>query len=141
MEKRKIRRPFGLKLLTLWTLGLGLLGIWRSGVLWRERHLLYELGSSLTPFWLTLFVVLWSALGIALIVAAAGLWFKKDWARRVIRVAIPAYLALSQAYTWGFVRSGLMWERRWVALGVSALGIVAAILLTTWHKTRRQIGF
>ncbi len=139
MDKKKIRRSIWLKLLVLWTLGLGIIGAWRGAVLWRERAMLFELGSTLGPLTLTLFVALLLIAGAALVASALGLWFKQDWARQSARVAIPAYLLLIQAYTWLWVRSGLMWERRWTALILAALGIIVSVGTLTWKKTRKWL--
>ena len=119
---------------------MGLGGIWRSLVIWRERHLLYELGSSLQPFSLSLTVALGLIVGSTLLVTTVGLWLKKEWSRRLARIAIPTYLLLGQAYIWLFVRSGLMWERRWMALVLSMSGVALGIVLPTWSTTRRWLG-
>lgn len=135
VNKTAVRRPIWLKLFVLWTLGLGIIGAWRGAVLWRERNLLFELGSTLSPLALTLFVALSLIVGAALIASALGLWLKKEWARQSARIAIPAHLILVQAYTWLWVRSGLMWERRWTALILAALGIMISVGTLTWKKT------
>ncbi|MBN1936105.1 MAG: hypothetical protein JW934_15660 [Anaerolineae bacterium] len=139
IKKTKIRRPVWLKLFVLWTLGLGIIGAWRGLVLWRERNLLFELGSTLEPATLILFVALSLIAGIVLIISALGLWFKKNWARQSARIAIPAYLALVQTYTWLWARNGLMWERRWAALILAVLGIIISVGTLTCKRMRQWL--
>jgi hypothetical protein len=135
----KGHRPLVLWMFALWTLGLGIIGVWRSVVLWRERAILYERGSSLSPAMLTLFVALFGLCGLGLVASAVGLWLRHDWARHVARASIPAYAALAQAYTWLFTQSGLMRERRWVSLVGAILGIGIGIGALTWVRSRQWL--
>jgi hypothetical protein len=109
-------------------------------VLWGERDVLFERGSSLSPAALTTFVCWWTLCGLALVTAAAGLWWRREWARQVTRLCIPAYIVAAQAYLWLFVRSGLMWERRWVSLASGILGIGIGIGALTWPRSRQWLG-
>ena len=136
----KSRRSIWLWVFVLWILGLGIIGIWRGAVLWRERTLLFDLGSSLSPLTLTLFVLLSGLCGGCLIVAALGLWWRQAWARSVARIAILSYLIIVQVYTWMYVRTGLMWERRWVSLGLAILGAGIGIGMLTWPRSRKWLG-
>ena len=124
----------------LWFATLGVSALWRALALWDERTLLFALGSSLTPPALTAYVVLFCASGTAMVVAAAGLWFWRDWARHVGRISVTAYLLAAQTYTWGYVRSGLTWERRWVALGGAVLALTLSIGALTWRRARGWLG-
>jgi hypothetical protein len=45
-----------------------------------------------------------------------------------------------QVYSWGFVHSGLMLERRWVALLSSVAAVLIGITALTWKRTRTWIG-
>lgn len=136
----KRRHSFGGQVFVLWVLGLGMIDVWRGWVLWDERVLLFELGSTLSPFTLTFFVTLFMSTGLALIVAAAGLWWRRKWAARYTCVVIPLYFVLIQFYTWLFVRTGLMWQRRWVSLLLALLGIAIGVGVLVWSKTRRRLG-
>ncbi len=78
--------------------------------------------------------------GAGLVVSAIGLWFRQDWARTSTRIAIPLHAGAFQAYSWGFVRSGLMLERRWVALLSSAAAVLIGITALTWKRTRTWLG-
>jgi len=136
----KRRHSFAAQVFVLWVLGLGGIDVWRGSVLWRERVLLFELGGTLSPFLLALLVVLFVSAGLALIVAAAGLWWRCNWAARYARIVIPLYFVLIQSYTWLFVRTGLMWQRRWVSLLMALLGISVGVGAMTWAKTRQWMG-
>lgn len=139
-RRRPARRSFWLKAFVLWTLGLGVIGAWRGIVLWCERRLLFELGGTLAPATLAVFVALSVLIGAALIASAAGLWWKKEWARQAAQMVIPAYLVAVQAYTWLFVRSGLMWERRWIALILALIGCGISLGALNWRTPRRWLG-
>ena len=130
---------FVARVLVLWVSGLGVINFWRGLVLWRERLLLFEVGSTLSPVTLTLFVTLFVLVGLALFVAAAGLWWRQRWAKRYASIVIPLYFVLIQGYTWLFVRTGLMWQRRWVSLGGSLLGIAVSVGALTWPKSREWL--
>ena len=134
------RRPLQLTLFVLWLLGLAAASLWRGLTLWRTRALLAELGSPLSPPWLVLFVVLSMLVGVGLVLSAWGLWQRREWGRLSARATIVLYMALVQSYTWLFVRSGLLWERRWVSL-ILALGTVGISFgILTWHRSRRWLG-
>lgn len=124
----------------LWLLGLGVINLGRGLVLWRERRLLFELGSTLSPFALTACAILFVWVGLALFVAAGGLWWRQKWAAGCASIAIPLYFGLIQAYTWLFVRTGLMWERRWVSLIGSLLGTAIGVGTLMWPKSREWLG-
>lgn len=134
------RRSFLLKAFIAWEVILGSIGVWRGLVLWAERQLLLELGSTFLPMALAIFVTCSILTGFALLAAAWGLWWRREWARRLAQSAIPAYFVLAQVYTWLFVRSGLMWERRWVSLGLALLGVGTSFVLLTWPKPRKWLG-
>ncbi len=121
------RRSWKFKALLLWMWWLGGVGIWRGWTLWQERRLLFELDSALVPATLVVFVALSILVGLALWASVIGLWRRYGWARRAARVAIPVYFVLIQTYTWLFVRSGLMWQRRWVSLALAFLGVSIAL--------------
>jgi hypothetical protein len=127
-------------LFVLWLLALAAASVWRGVALWRTRALLAELGSSLSPALLVLFVVLSALIGIGLAASAWGLWQRQEWGRLSARAAIVIYFVLVQAYIWLFVRSGLFWERRWASLvlALGAVGISFGIL--TWHRSRQWLG-
>jgi hypothetical protein len=123
-----------------WLLGLGGADLWRSVTLWQMRHLLAALGSSLSPFASAFLATGWALSALALLAAAVGLWLRREWARHTARAAILAHFCLTQVYTWAFVRTGLLWERRWstLALGLLATGLGLAAL--TWPVSRRWLG-
>ena len=136
----KRRRPFWLWLFSLWTLGLGVVSLWRGLVLWQERRLLLGLGSSFSSLPLALFVALWLLCGGGLIVSALGLWLRRAWARHVARIGIVLSVLIFQAYLWLFVRSGLMRQRRPVLLIVGLLTLVTGVATLTWSRARRCLG-
>lgn len=136
----RTRRTFWLRAFVLWTLALGILSLWRGLVLWRERALLWELGSSLLPATLTLFVAFDILCGGGLVAAAVGLWWRREWARQAARALIPLYMVIVQAYVWFFLRAGLMWERRWVLLLWAMLAAALGISALTWRRSRRWLG-
>jgi len=129
-----------LVLIVLWLLGWATASLWRGLTLWHTRALLTELGSSLSPALLVCFVVLSALIGMGLAVSAWGLWQWHEWGRLSARALIVVSLAFVQAYTWLFVRSGLLWERRWGAL-ILALGTAGISFgLLTWRRSRRWLG-
>lgn len=136
----KRRRPFRLWLFLLWVLGLGIANLWRALVLWRERSLLFQLGSSFSPLTLSLFAVLWLADGGSLTLSVAGLWLRQSWARYVARIGIVLSVLIFQAYLWLFVRSGLMRQRRPVLLVVGLATLVVGLGALTWPRSRRWLG-
>ena len=89
---------------------------------------------------LILFVILYVLGGVALIVSAVGLWQRRAWARHLARISIVCYLTVVQAYTWLFVRTGLLWERRWVALLLALGAIGLALGALTWRRSRQWLG-
>ncbi len=135
-----MRRFWALRVFILWMCGLGLIGLMRGWALWHEREVLFELNSTLSPTTLTAICSLFGLSGAALLAAAGGLWWKQDWARQVGRTAIPVYLIIVQAYTWLFTRSGLMWERRGIALILAVLGSALGVGALTWQTTRIWLG-
>jgi hypothetical protein len=134
------RRPLLLWLLVLWFAALAAASFWRATTLWQTKSLLVELGSTLSAPAVTLLVILYAFCGVALAIAAWGLWQRRDWGRVTARAMIVFYMIVVQAYTWLYVRTGLLWERRWVALGLALLtcSIVGGTL--TWQKTRQWLG-
>jgi hypothetical protein len=134
------RRSAWLWALVLWVLGLGVLAVWRAVALWQVRGMLFELGSSLSPTSVTLFVALFVVCGCGLIASALGLWWRRDWARSSARASIVIQAVVSQTYTWLFVRSGLMLERRWVALAGAAIAVGLGVGALTWHRSRKWLG-
>ena len=135
-----INRPFWLTLFVLWILGLGIISGWRSLTWWQERSLIVELDSTFSPLTLSLMVFLSMLCGMALIAAATGLWWKKEWARKLARLCVPGYFILVQVYLWLFVRSGLWLQRRWIALFLAVLGTGVSVVALTWSRTRRWLG-
>ncbi|MBN1640606.1 MAG: hypothetical protein JXA09_05160 [Anaerolineae bacterium] len=123
-----------------WFAILGVSAAWRGLALWGERALLYELGSSLSPLALTVYAAIFVGCGLGLVVAAAGLWFRRDWSRHVAWACLAGYLAASQSYTWLYVRSGLTWERRWVALTGAVLALAVSVVAMTCSRPRAWLG-
>jgi hypothetical protein len=134
------RRPFWLWLFSLWILSLGIANLWRALVLWHERDLLFELGSSFSPLTLVLFVVLWSLDGGSLALSAVGLWLRQTWARHVARIGIALSVLIFQAYLWRFVQSGLMRQRRPVLLIAGLFTLLVGSGALTWSRSRRWLG-
>ena len=125
MKRQRVarsKRPLLLWVSALWLLSLGVADLWRGVTLWQTRRLLVELGSTLSPLVSTLLASSWTLFGAGLVAAAVGLWLRHEWARHMARAAIVVHYALIQIYTWAFVRTGLLWERRWSTLGPGALG-------------------
>jgi len=135
----KTRRPLLLWAGALWLLALGAIDLWRGITLWQTRRLLIELGSSLSSFASALFVLGWACCAAALIVSAIGLWLRREWARHPARGAIAAHLILIQAYTWGFVRTGLLWERRWSTLILGLVATALGLVALTWPRSLRWL--
>ena len=125
---------------TGWVLALGAIGLWRGAVLWQERTLLSELESRLSPGEMVALVGAFALCGAGLVVSAIGLVFRQGWARTTTRIAIPLHVGVFQVYSWGFVHSGLMLERRWVALLSSVAAVLIGITALTWKRTRTWIG-
>jgi hypothetical protein len=119
---------------------MGIVSGWRGLVLWNERLVLFERGSSLSPLALAAFVLIYALCGVGLVVSAVGLWWRRNWARRGARIFLVAYLVFAQGYLWLFVRTGLMWERRWVSLASAVLGIGIVVGALTWPRSRQWLG-
>jgi hypothetical protein len=140
------RRPLLLRLIVLWLAMLAAANFWRATTLWQTRALLVELGSTLCPpaagtcVGLVAFVTLYLLGGTALLASALALWRREQWARHLARISIVLNVTTVQAYTWLFVRTGLLWERRWVAL-VLALGTTGfAVGALSWRRSRQWLG-
>jgi hypothetical protein len=138
--RAKTRRPLLLWVCALWLLALGAIDLWRSVTLWQTWRLLVELGSSLSPLASALLVLGWALCAAALIVSAIALWLRQEWARHSARAAIVAHLAVTQVYTWGFVRTGSLWERRWSTLILGLLATALSLAALTWPRSRRWLG-
>lgn len=133
------RRPLLLWAAALWLLALGAIDLWRSITLWQTWRLLAELGSSLSPLASTLLILFWALCAAALAAAAIGLWLRREWARHLARAALIAHLVLLQVYTWGFLRTGLLWERRWIALVLGLLLTALGLATLTWSRSLRWL--
>jgi hypothetical protein len=138
--RAKTRRPLLLWAIALWLLALGGMDLWRSITLWQTRLLLSELGSRLSPFASALLIVSWALCAAALIASAIGLWLRRQWARHAARVSLFVHLILIQVYVWGFVRTGLLWERRWIVLMSGVLTTTLGLGALTWPRARRLLG-
>jgi hypothetical protein len=136
----KTRRPIWLWAFALCVLGLGSAGVWRGAVLWRSRAILFERGSSLSPAALGLFCLLFVLCGGALFASAVGLWFRRPWAIAATRALVPSYALVAQVYLWLWVRSGLMWERRWISTIGALLGAGLSVGALSWSTSRRWLG-
>jgi hypothetical protein len=134
------KRPLLLWVGALWLLSLGAVDLWRSVTLWQTRRLLAELGSTLSPLVSALLASGWAICGLGLLAASVGLWLRREWARHFARAAIVAHLTLSQVYAWAFVRTGLLWERRWSALVLGILATGVSLTALTWSRSRRWLG-
>ena len=133
------RRPLLLWVSALWLLALGAIDLWRGITLWQTRRLLVELGSTLSLLASALLVLGWLICGATLLVSSIGLWLRREWARHTARAAIVVHLGLIQAYTWAFVRTGLLWERRWSALILGILATAVGVIALTWPRSRRWL--
>jgi hypothetical protein len=121
-------------------LALGAADLWRSVTLWQTRSLLAELGSSLSPLSSTLLTAGWTLCAAGLVAAAIELWLRREWARHTARAAIVAHFGLNQVYTWAFVRTGLLWERRWSTLILATLATTVSLTALTWSRSHRWLG-
>jgi hypothetical protein len=139
-NRTQTRRPLLLWVSALWLLALGAIDLWRGTTLWQTRRLLAELGSTLSLFASALLVLGWLICGAALLVSSIGLWLRREWSRHTARAAIVAHLCLIQAYTWAFVRTGLLWERRWSTLLLGVLATAVGLTALTWPRSRRWLG-
>jgi len=124
----------------LWLAGLGLFGIVRALALASAGALLAELGSRMAPAALRVVVALSVLSGIGLLVSAWGVFRRREWGRQAARVSVVVYFVVVQGYVWLFVRTGLLWARRWVLLALAAVGILAGVGGLTWHRSRRWLG-
>jgi hypothetical protein len=125
--------------MSAWIMGMGIIHVWRGLVLWRDRWLLFTLDSTLGPRSLAVLVSFFVAVGLSLAIAGTGLMWHKTWARYLAIASIPTGFLLVQVYIWGFVRSGLLWQRRWVALIAAIVGSSLGIGLLTWSKSRQYL--
>jgi hypothetical protein len=142
-EKRsasRSRRPLILWLVVLWLVALAATSFWRAITLWQVRALLAELNSTMPAPMVTTFVILYALCGAALIASGVGLWQRRNWGRVSARAWIVLYMVIVQAYTWLFVRTGLLWERRWIALFLAILTTGAGVALLTWRRSRCWLG-
>jgi hypothetical protein len=139
-SKSQSRRPLLLWLFVLWLLVLAATAFWRAATLWQARDLLVALDSTLSAPSITLFVTLYVLSGGTLIASIVGLWQRQKWGRISARAIIVLYMVLVQAYTWLYVRTGLLWERRWVALGVAIGAVGIAVGLLSWRKSWQRLG-
>jgi hypothetical protein len=135
----KRQRPLLLWAGALWLLALASIDLWRSVTLWQTRTLLIELGSSLSSLSSVLLVAGWALCAAGLILAAFALWLRREWARHVARAAVVVHYLFIQAYVWLFVRTGLLWERRWSALIVAVLATTLSLVALTWPRSRRWL--
>ena len=108
--------------------------------MWQTRALLAEVESALSPPALILFVALYTLCGAGLVASALGLWLRRPRGRLTARATIVVYYAIVQAYTWLFVRSGLLWERRWIALILALAAVGLCIGALTWRRSREWLG-
>lgn len=138
--RSRSRRPLVLWLLVFWLLALAATALWRAATLWQTKDLLVALGSTLSTPTVTLFVALYALSGVALVACAGGLWSRKKWGRVSARAMIVLYMVLVQAYTWLFVRTGLLWERRWIALSATLGTVGIAVGILTWRRSREWLG-
>jgi hypothetical protein len=109
-------------------------------VLWGTRSLLAELQSTLSPVPLALFVILSILCGFGLVLAAWAIRARREWARIVAPTSMISYFVIVQVYTVLFVRTGLMWERRWGSLVLSAIALSVSIGALTWPRSRHWLG-
>ena len=136
----KTARSFWLQVFVLWLLGLALISLWRGWGLWKERALLAEVGSTLSPPALVAFVALSALCGMGLGASAVGLWLQRRWGRLLALICIPLYFATIQAYTWLFVQSGLMWARRWISLILAVVAVGLGVGALSWRRSRTWLG-
>ena len=134
------RRPLMLWLLVLWLVALAAASFWRATTLGQARALLVALGSTLSVPMVTGFVTLYALCGAALVASAYGLWRRQEWGRVSARALVVLYTLIVQAYTWLFVRTGLLWERRWIVLGLALGAAAIGIGLLTWRRSRQCLG-
>lgn len=136
----RTRRSFWLWVCALWLLSLGIASVWRGVVLWQMRTLLAELQGRLSPAGLWFFTSLFLFCGLGLGVSAVALWLRRGWATWCAPAFIGCYMVAVQTYVWLAVQSGLLWERRWVSLTLSILGLVLGIGALSWRVSRRWLG-
>jgi hypothetical protein len=126
-----MKRSTGLTWFSMWVVALGGYSLARAWVLLRQRPVLIELGASVNPL-----VIAWSVLwGVGLIVAGVGLWWRREWGRRLTLVCIPLYYLCGLINQFVFVRSEF-WRNRDAAMVVVA---VAVNLFVLWFLNRRSI--
>jgi hypothetical protein len=81
----------------------------------------------------------WALSAAALIASAIGLWLRREWARHLARASLVVHLLLIQVYSWGFVRTGLLWERRWSTLILGLLSTTLGLTALTWPRSLRWL--
>jgi hypothetical protein len=127
-------------ILALWLLLLAVISAWRGLILWQTRALLAELGSKMSPPALAAFVALSSLCALGLGVSAAGLSLRRRWGWLPALAFIPFFFALRQGYTWLFMQTGLLWERRWVSLILALCAVGIGVGVLAWYRSRRWLG-
>ena len=141
------RRPSWLWAFVLWMSVLAIISMWRGATFWRYRSLFDELKSTVSSAMAVAFALMFALYGVGLLTSAVGLLWWHRWARRLARVSLLLYLTTVQVYNWGFVRTGLLWERRWLSLAMSlvALAVGAVVLcsskLDKIHSSEDNYGF
>jgi hypothetical protein len=126
--------------LALWLVALAAIDLARGVTLWRARPLLGELESRLSGTALVIYVALFACCAAGLAIAAVGIARCREWGRKAAcAIMILNWLAY-QSYVWLFVRSGLLWERRWVSLIVSLICTAIMVGVLTWPRSRKWLG-
>jgi len=134
------QRPFLLHVFVAWMLVLAGMSIWRGLALWGQRSLMEELAGTQASGTLLVAAALSLLCGIGLAVAAVGLWNRRGWGRRTAQVSVPATFAAYHGYVWLFVRSGLLWDRRWVSLGAALTATAVGVGALAWSRSREWLG-
>jgi len=127
MEKRH-RRPFVVTLLAFGVFLLGIGHLLQSGQALSHYSLHQQITLSVPAWYLPLAGGIW---GILWLILAAGLWFLKEWARRLTLIVLPLYLVLWLADWVLFSRSEIAIQSFGFDLILRLLftGLAAAILL------------
>ncbi|MCR4405996.1 MAG: hypothetical protein NUW24_03605 [Anaerolineae bacterium] len=126
-----MKRSTGLTWFSLWVFALGGYSLARAWVLWRQWDVLAELGAAISPL-----VIAWSVLwGVGLMAAGAGLWWRREWGRRLALVCIPLYYLCGLINQFFFVRSEF-WRRRDAVIVLVAVVVNAFAL---WFLNRRSV--
>ncbi len=129
----KHRRPLWMWAFVLWLFLLATISFWRGATFWHYRLLFGELKSTVSPGMAVVFALLFTMYGAGLLISAVGLLWHRPGVRWLARATLPLYLATVQAYQWGFVRTGLLWERRWVSLAMSLTALVVGMVVLCWN--------